>query len=290
MVNVSHDGYDRGAWNEIVLIVLSLLDSLAHLGTHVFSRESKLVGNEVDSLGIETLVDRHHNTHAHASADNLVDRHIHHGGKFADSHKLGELQCLALCCLLLQFLVKALLHSLALLTAILGTLLVLILTGETGQCLLHLACNVLLVHLNRFRLAVLLVLLAASVIAVVVIIVITVAIAVIAATIIVAALVLLFLSSTVVTLVDGSLDVNALLIDALALFLFAVHLCGFFLALLSALLLRLLLRTGALVERREVNLAKYVHLRGEFLFTLKGVNLIIVVIVFGSNNCFCHRI
>ena len=98
---MSHDGNNRGAWNEVVLVVLGFLYSLAHLGTDIFGGESKLVGNEIDGLGIETLVDRHHNTHAHASADNLVDRHIHHCGKFADSHKLGELQCLALCCLLL---------------------------------------------------------------------------------------------------------------------------------------------------------------------------------------------
>ena len=79
-------------------------------------------------------------------------------------------------------------------------------------------------------------------------------------------------------LLYGLVDVDALLGYARTLLLCAVamRLGGFLLALLAALLLRFFLRTGALVERVEVDLSEHVHLRGELLLALKGEYLVLI--------------
>ena len=57
MVNVSHHRNDWGSWDEIVLVVLLLADSLAHLCAHIFRIESELLSHEVDGFSVESLVD-----------------------------------------------------------------------------------------------------------------------------------------------------------------------------------------------------------------------------------------
>ena len=54
-----------------------------------------------------------------------------------------------------------------------------------------------------------------------------------------------------------------------------MHLGSLLLALLATFLLRLLLGTSALIERREVDLSKHIHLRGEFLLALESVYLVV---------------
>ena len=63
MVHMTHHRNDGCSGHEVVLIVLLFLYSLAHLGTHIFSLEAELFCHEIDGLGIEALVDRHHNAH-----------------------------------------------------------------------------------------------------------------------------------------------------------------------------------------------------------------------------------
>ena len=62
VVDVSHDGNNRSTRHKVVLVVLLFTDSLLHLSAHIFGLESELVGNEVDGLGIESLVDGNHDT------------------------------------------------------------------------------------------------------------------------------------------------------------------------------------------------------------------------------------
>ena len=244
MVYVTHHGNNRRTRDEVVLVVLYLGDCLLHLSADIFGLESELLSHEVDGLGIQTLVDRHHDTYAHECSDHLVYRYVHHRSQFRNSHKLGQLQCLALLLLLATLLIHLFLSSLTLLLTILGTLLVLaLLACESCKRLLYLACYVLVVHLSRLLLsasAILLLVLAAS------------------ATVASGVGVLATLSAR---LVGSSIDVYAHLVDAFALLLVAALLLRLLLALLTLLFLRLLLGACALVERVEVDLAEYVHLR-----------------------------
>ena len=230
MVNVTHDSNNRSTGNQIVLVVLLLGNSVLHLGRNVLGSKSELVGHDIDGFSVESLVDTYHNTDAHAGTDNLVDTDIHHGSQLRDSDKLCQLQHFRLCCLGSHLFAHALSYGVTLLTTILGTFLVLILRSQTGQRLLNLACYCLVVNLQRFlRGAVLLVLLALSLLLVV---------ALLLTIVIVILLVLL------VSLFSGSLDVDLVGTDALTLAAFTGSL---FLAFFAALLLRLLLRTRALV-------------------------------------------
>ena len=57
MVNMSHHCNDRSAADQIVLIILLLGNSVLYLSTYIFCCESELLGNDVDGLSIQTLVD-----------------------------------------------------------------------------------------------------------------------------------------------------------------------------------------------------------------------------------------
>ena len=298
MVYVSHDRHDRSAGHEIALVVLLLANSLLHFGADILRLESELISHEVDGLRIESLVDRGHDTNAHQCADELVDGNIHHGSQLRHRNKLGELQHLALLALLTCLCVELLLHSLTLFLTILGTaLVVVLLAGQTSQRLLYLTCYILLVHLKRLLAAVVLLL--------------ALLIVIVVAGIVVAAVV----SVAVVLLSDG-VDVHALLVDALTLL--AVSSVGTVLSLgltlLSALLLRLLTGSCALVDGREVNLTQDVHLGGienlplaaqlehaRFLLLLSGLSVLLSLLrsslLFGSlllgvvlTCCLCRNV
>ena len=160
VVDVSHDSHNGRALNEIFGIILLLADGLDYLGAGVFGREAELVGNNVDGLGVKTLVDAHHHAQIHTSGDNLVDGHVHHDGQVVGRHKLGEFQDLALGCCQCGFLADFLAVLLTALTAAVGSGFLAALGGEACQRLLHLALNVLLAHLGTQGLAVALLVLA----------------------------------------------------------------------------------------------------------------------------------
>ena len=148
MVYVTHDGDDGCARDEVVLVVFFFADGLLHLCADVFRLESELIGYEVDGFGIESLVDADHDADRHQGGDDLCDADVHHRCQFADGDELGELQGLALCCLLGHLFVETFLYGFTLFLTVFGTLLVLALfVGESCQGLLDLACDVLLVHL-----------------------------------------------------------------------------------------------------------------------------------------------
>ena len=245
VVYVSHHCYDRSARHEIVLVVLLLGYGFRNFRTYILCLETELVGNKVDGLGIESLVDRNHDAYTHTCTDYLVYRYVHHARKLAHGYKLRKLQRLALCLCLGALLLQMLLSGLALLLAVLGSLLVLALAGESCQSFLYLTCNVFLVNLERLVVALAVLLLGV-------------------------ALVCVAVATAVVVLLNGLVYVYALLCYARTFLLsVGMSLHGLLLALLAALLLGLLLRTGALVERVEVNFSEHVHLRCELLLALQ---------------------
>ena len=253
MVYVTHHGYDWSTRNQVVLIILFLAHGFLNLCTYVFCLEAELLSHHVDGFSIQTLVDRNHDTYTHQGRDNLSNADIHHRSQLANGNELSKLQGLAFLLLLASLILQLLLNSLTLLLTILSTLLVLALAGQTGESLLYLACNSLVVHLN-------LALVAAVVIAAVVIIVIIIISILVSILLVVATIVALILAITIGTVVLSlGIDVNTLLVDTNTLLAIIVLLRQLLFTLLAALLLRLLLRTSALIERRKINLTQ--HLR-----------------------------
>ena len=57
VIHVTHHGHYRWTRFEVFLRILLAVDSLYHLRAYKLGLESKFVGNEVDGLGIESLVD-----------------------------------------------------------------------------------------------------------------------------------------------------------------------------------------------------------------------------------------
>ena len=146
MIDMTHHCDDRWTAHEFVLIVFLVGKFLLNLFTYIFSLKTELVSYEIDSFGIKTLVDRHHNADAHACLDDLNYTDVHHCCKVVGCHKLGQLQYLALCCFCLFELCSTFSCGVALILAVLDTLLVR-LVGKTSKCFLHLLLYILLTDL-----------------------------------------------------------------------------------------------------------------------------------------------
>ena len=247
MVYVTHHGYDWSTRNQVVLIILFLAHGFLNLCTYVFCLEAELLSHHVDGFSIQTLVDRNHDTYTHQGRDNLSNADIHHRSQLANGNELSELQGLAFLLLLTSLILQLLLNCLTLLLTILSTLLVLALAGQTGKSLLNLACYSLVVHLYLALVA------AVVVIALIIIVII---ISVLVSVLFVATIITSILAITTIAIIIlcFGIDVNTLFVNTNTLLTLAVLLSQFFLTFLTALLLRLLLRTSALIQRRKVNL------------------------------------
>ena len=90
VVYVSHDCDDRRTALEVFLLVFNNLDGFGDIGADEFGCESEFLGNYIDCLRIETLVDGYHHTEVHASGDDVVDRNIHEVGEVVGCHELGD--------------------------------------------------------------------------------------------------------------------------------------------------------------------------------------------------------
>ena len=164
VVDVAHDRDDRGARYELILVVLLLVDRLLNLHRDEFDLEAELLGHDHERLGVESLVDRYHQTQVHAGRDDLRDRDVHHGRQLADGHELGHLERGTLHLLALELLVHALGYQFALLLAVLRTLVLGTLGRQTGQRVLYLLRYLLVAHFGAddgFRSLVLILVLAA---------------------------------------------------------------------------------------------------------------------------------
>ena len=256
MIDMTHDSDNRCTAEEIVLVILLFLNGVLYFSADIFCGKAELVSHQIDGLCVQTLVDTYHDTDTHTSTNNFGNRHVHHRCQLRDSNELGQLQYLALCCLLCHLLVQTFLNGIALLTTVFGTLLVLALRGQTGQRLFDLTCYCLFINLQRLLRTVLLIFLATLLLVVV---------------LLVALLVLLV---AIRGLVACSLDIHTLLAatDTLTLFALTLLLGSFLLTLLATLLLRFLLGTRALVDARQVNFAQHVHLWSHLGLALQRID------------------
>ena len=277
MIDVTHYGDDRRTLDEVGFIVLLFLDSLSHLGAHIFGFEAKFLGNNVYSFGIEALVDRNHHADAHTSGDNLVDIHVHHHSEVVGCNKFGDFQHLALCCFLFGSLALTFGEKFAFLLAPFRSLL-LWLVGETSESLFNLFLYLLLVNFGFQRAAVFLFLraLSGSIIVSVIFVFAT-----------------FFALRIVANLVGAFLDVDFLGIDAFAL---AATRSGIAVscssgiaslllvdALLATLLLALLLGASLRINSREVDFAHYIDRETGF-WSAESENFLFWFLGFGSRS------
>ena len=147
MVNVTHHSNHRWSCNEIVIGILrfTLCNRICKVCSHELDLITELLGNKHESLGIETLVDGHHHTEAHAGADNLGHRSVvHKSSKVVYSHELRNLQHLLLKLLHLHILLHPLRRRLSLLLSVLSSEVALLALVHTGVSLLDLLLDFLL--------------------------------------------------------------------------------------------------------------------------------------------------
>ena len=242
MVYVSHHGNDGCARQQVVLVVDFFSDSLLNLCTYIFGLEAKLIGNQVDGLGIQPLIDRCHHTDAHQSSNQFVDIHIHHGSQFAYCHEFGKLQCLTFLTFRPCFRTHAFLHGITFFLTVFSTLPVLgTLTGESGQRFFYLACYLFLVHLQGF-------LVTSSALSIFLISISAVS-----------KRRLIGIATAIVSNLSGSsIDVNPLLVDANPLF---ASIASFFFTFFATLFLGFLLGSSTLVDGAKVYFTQHIHLR-----------------------------
>ena len=245
VVNMTHDGNNGSAWNQIFLSILHFRYSLANLSTYIFSSKAELLSHKVDGLGIHTLVDADHDTNLHTGTDNLSYRHVHHGSQLVGCHELGKLQYLAFCCFVLKLLLHTLTDGITLLTTVLGTLThLIVLVGKTSQCFANLLCYLFLANLGlQEGLLLLLVLFLAT------------AVVVLLPLVVVIVLIVLL---GVLRLVGHVVHIHTLLASAQTLLTFALSLLllsTLLIAFTTFLFFALLLRTSTLVQAVQVNLS-----------------------------------
>ena len=147
VVDMTHDGDHRRTGDEVLLGVghFVALDLLGKPGGDKLDLVTELLGHEDEGLGVETLVDGHHQAEAHAGCDDLDDGGVvHQRSEVVDGHELGDFQDLLLSGLSLHLLLGALRGELALLLAVFGSEVVLLALVHAGVCLLDLLLDLLL--------------------------------------------------------------------------------------------------------------------------------------------------
>ena len=147
VVDVSHDRHDRRTRNQILLLVLAFVgDGLLNLHGDEFGLVTELLGDDHERLGVETLVDRHHQSEVHAGHDDLRRRDVHHRSQLADGHELRDFERRTLHFLAFVFFVHALGHSFALVLAVFRALALGTLGRQARQGVLYLLRNLLVAH------------------------------------------------------------------------------------------------------------------------------------------------
>src|SRR5574344_1542854 len=258
MVYMAHHCNDRCTEFQIRFIIFHFTDCFRDLSADIFCLISEFIGNDIDCLRIQTLIDRYHNTQIHTGCDNLIDLRVHHGSQLADGNKLGKFQDFDLCLLLLHLLVQFFLNSITFLLTVFSAFLVLTFASKTCESLLYLLCYILFIYFYRTLIIMLLITFAIIVVGIVPI------------RIIIAVTITSVVITVAVVLTYSSIDIHALLIDTLAFSALAIGIVGiipvrvialahFVFAFLTALFLSLFLRTGALVQCRQVYLRSEEH-------------------------------
>ena len=149
VVHVSHHGHDRWTGHPILLVILFLIrvDRLHDIRAHVLGLETELLRHDINRLRIQTLVDGNHDTDAHARADDLRNRDVHHIREVVRRDELRQLQYLALLLLQLHQLVLALDGGVTLIATVFSAFIRLaVLARQACQGLLDLLLYILLAH------------------------------------------------------------------------------------------------------------------------------------------------
>ena len=246
VVNVTHHSDDGRAFAEVFFVVHLFDDGLLHFGRNEFCGETKFFGHHFNGFLVKTLVDGHHNADAHASADDLCHRNVHHCGQFVGGHKFGELQHATFSVAAHHIFFLTFASGIAFLTTILRTLTLVCPLGlETSEGFFHLLSHIFIAgrsgRCSVVFLALLGILAATALLLVAVLLVLTGMTIVLSSLTIVSAL-------AVVVFLGFRIHVHAFVADAVALLAFAF---------LFAFLLRLLLGTSAAVDGREVHRAEH---------------------------------
>ncbi len=141
MVDVAHYGHDRRTRDEILVVVLLRGYGLCDGSADVFGCEAEFLGHDVDGLGVEALIDRHHDPEVHTRCNDVVDGDFHKVCEVVGRHELGQLYHAAfslLAALVLKLtVVDGLFLLLAPFDALLGSL-----VGEPGKSFLDLLLHV----------------------------------------------------------------------------------------------------------------------------------------------------
>ena len=90
VVNVTHYGNDWSARQQICLIIHFIICGLnLRLSIYEFYFKSKIIRYKLNGFGIQTLVDRNHNTQHETGRNYLSYVDVHHGCQFVSGKELG---------------------------------------------------------------------------------------------------------------------------------------------------------------------------------------------------------
>ena len=148
VVHVSHYSDDGRTRNQIFGLVrlVGLVYGLLNVHRNELYLESELLGNDDQCLGVQSLVNRHHESEVHTCGDDFGDRHVHHRGKVAHRDEFGDFKNAVLFLLAFHLLVHTGGDGLALVLAVLGSLHLAALGRKACQSVLYLFLHLLVVH------------------------------------------------------------------------------------------------------------------------------------------------
>ena len=147
MVNMSHHSDDRRSWLKVFRLVnrFRTADLLRDIRSYELHLISELFCHKHQRLRIQSLIDGHHKSEAHARTDNLDNRSIiHERSKIVHRHKLSHFKDLLLRISLCKLLLCLLSRSFTLLLTIFGTEIILLAFIHLGVRLLDLLLDFLL--------------------------------------------------------------------------------------------------------------------------------------------------
>ena len=154
VIDVSHHGDDRRPLHEILRTVRRFvcIDFFGDVSGHELDVVAEFFRYEDEGFSIEPLVDGHHKSKAHTSADDLDHRSVvHKGSEVVYGHKFGDLERLLASCSLGELLLGLEGCGFALFLAVFCTEVVLLALVHPGVGLLDLLLDLLL-HFLLLRL------------------------------------------------------------------------------------------------------------------------------------------
>ncbi len=92
MINVTHNGYDRRTWFHIFRRIIDIKLLFGFLfKIYEFNLKTEFACHQFNHLGIQTLIDRYHDTKTHTFTDDFGKAYIHKTGQVAYRNKFCQL-------------------------------------------------------------------------------------------------------------------------------------------------------------------------------------------------------